>query len=95
MFLQNRIYLNIALRLIIVPAVLLFILKGLMALGIIETGNYLFLVVFLAAITPTATMITQFAQVYGGDAEYAGAINLVSTFGCIFTMPIMVWIYFL
>lgn len=28
-------------------------------------------------------MVTQLAQVYGEDSEYAGAVNVLSTLGCI------------
>ena len=94
-FRYKRMYLIVALRLVAAPLVVLLVLKALMAAGVIEAGSYLFLVVFIAAITPPASTITQFAQVYGGDAEYAGAINLVATLCCILTMPLLVWLYFL
>ena len=35
----------------------------------------------------------QLAQVYGEDAKYAGAINVMTTLFCIFTMPVLVFIY--
>ena len=37
--------------------------------------------------------VTQFAQLYGHDAEYAGAINILSTLLCLATMPLFVWLY--
>lgn len=33
------------------------------------------------------------AQVYGKDARYAGAINVITTLLCMITMPIMVYLY--
>ena len=39
---------------------------------------------------PTASMITQMSQVYGQDADYASAINVVTTLMCVFTMPVIV-----
>ena len=94
-FLRKRIYLIAALRLVAVPLAVLAVMKAMMAAGLVAHGSYLFLVIFIAAITPTASMITQFAQVYGSDAEYAGAISLVSTLLCMITMPVMVWLYML
>ena len=41
-------------------------------------------------ITPTASTVMQFAQIQGKDAEYATAINAISTIGCIITMPILI-----
>ena len=51
------------------------------------------LTIFLAATSPAATTITQFAQLYDRDAQYAGAINVVSTLCCIVTMPLFVFLY--
>jgi len=38
-------------------------------------------------------MVTAIAQVHGGDAEYASAINMSSTLLCIVTIPIIVFLY--
>ena len=43
--------------------------------------------------TPSASTLTQMAQVYGKDADYASAINVVTTLLCIVTMPLMVALY--
>ena len=51
------------------------------------------LISLLAACAPSGTMVTQLAQVYGGDSEYAGAVNVLSTLGCIVTMPLLVALY--
>ena len=51
------------------------------------------LVSLLATCTPSASTITQMAQIYGKDADYASAINVVTTLLCIFTMPLMVALY--
>ena len=40
-----------------------------------------------------ASSITQMAQVYHKDAQYASAINVVSTVLCVVTMPLMVTLY--
>jgi hypothetical protein len=59
----------------------------------VPNAGQILLVTFFAVITPAASSITQFAQVYEKDAAYAGAINIVSTLLCIVTMPLMVAIY--
>lgn len=35
----------------------------------------------------------QMAQIYEKDAPYASAINAITTFGCILTMPIWVALF--
>ena len=60
---------------------------GLLHAGIIVVVN------LLATCTPSASTITQMAQIYGKDADYASAINVVTTLLCIFTMPLMVALY--
>lgn len=37
--------------------------------------------------------VTQMAQIYGKDAEYASAIYFLTTALCIVTMPLIVWLY--
>ena len=51
------------------------------------------LVSLLATCTPSASTITQMAQIYGKDADYASAINVVTTLLCIFTMPLMIGLF--
>ena len=94
--LQNqRIYLVAVLRLLVVPGCLLLVFKGLMAAGVIAHGSYQILVTFFAVMTPAASTITQLAQIHNRNASYAGAINIVTTLGCMITMPILVWLYLL
>ena len=92
-FTNKRIYFISLLRLMLIPATALVILKvsGLAALQ--KEGVKLLLVVFLAVITPSASTVTQMCQVYGNDSKYAGAINVMTTLLSIFTMPLMVLIY--
>ena len=51
------------------------------------------LISFLAACAPCAATINQFAILYSKNAEYASAINILSTLLCILTMPIMVYLF--
>ena len=81
------------LRLVGVPLLTILLLKfsGLSSLA--ENGRQILLVTLLATITPSASTITQMAQVYGKDARYAGAINVITTLLCMISMPIMVYLY--
>lgn len=72
-------------------AVALLKLSGLAHL--VPDGQTILLVSLLATCTPSASTITQMAQIYGRDADYASAINVVTTLLCIFTMPLMVALY--
>jgi predicted permease len=60
---------------------------------LIEILSVTLLISLLAACTPTGTMVTAIAQVHGGDAESASAINMTSTALCILTIPCIVWLY--
>ena len=40
-----------------------------------------------------SSTVVQMARLYDHDAEYAGALNVMTTMLCIFTMPLMVGIY--
>ena len=81
------------LRLIGVPLLTILLLKFSGLASFAENGSQILLVTLLATITPSASTITQMAQVYGKDARYAGAINVITTLFCMITMPIMVYLY--
>ena len=83
------------LRLIALPLVTLCILKysGLSAL--VPDGPSILLISLLAASAPSASNVTQIAQVYGHDGDYASAINAVTMLLCVGTMPLMVYLYLL
>ena len=89
----RRLWLVTALRLVGIPlaAVALLKLSGLAHL--VPDGQTILLVSLLATCTPSASTITQLAQIYGKDADYASAINVVTTLLCIFTMPLMIGLF--
>lgn len=89
----RRLALIVPLRLLIMPALVLVFLKYSGIAGLVENGGMILLVTLLATITPSASTITQMAQVYGKDADYASAINVTTTLLCIVTMPLMVALY--
>ncbi|WP_243158595.1 hypothetical protein ACFLKA_11635 [Clostridium caseinilyticum] len=51
------------------------------------------LISLLTTITSSASTVTQMAQIYEKNTEYASVINVVTTIVCILTTPIMVWLY--
>ncbi|NFA90856.1 AEC family transporter [Clostridium botulinum] len=92
-FAHKKIYLITFLKMTVCPIIILVLLKyGGMA-NILPNGRMILLISLLATITPSASTVTQMAQIYGKNAEYASIINVGTTIVCIVTMPIMVWLY--
>ena len=91
-FTNAKIYRVIAARMLIYPCVMLGVLKLFTLLPVSDIENIL-LISFLASITPSATSVLQFAQIYGQDAEYATAINIFTTIVCVVTMPLFVALF--
>ena len=89
----RRVWLISALRLVIVPLIMLVILKFSGLANLIEGGREVLFISFLATMSPTASFITQLSILFGQDDRYAGVINLVTTLLCIITMPLMSMLY--
>lgn len=89
----RRVWLVAALRLIAVPLMVIPFLKFSGIAGLVPGGDRVLLITLLACTTPAATTLTQFAQVFGKDAKYASAINVLTTILCIATIPVMVALY--
>ena len=60
---------------------------------IIPAGHQVVMISLLSAIAPSAANINSFAILYNHDAQYATAINLLTTLSCILTMPLWIWVY--
>lgn len=90
-----RVWLITGIRLLLLPAMTCAILKfsGLATLA--PNGTEILLVLLLGVVGPTANNSVQLSQVYGTEAPYASAINVVSTVLCIVTMPIFTYLYLL
>lgn len=95
LFTSKKVYAITFFRMIFCPAIILMLLKLSNAGSLVDNGVEILLITFLATVTPAASTVTQFAQVHNKDAEYAGAINIMTTLVCIVTMPIFVILYFL
>ena len=81
------------LRLIALPLVVLCIFKYSGLAALVPDGQSILMISLLAASAPAAANVTQIAQVYGHEGDYAGAINVITTLLCIGTMPMMVLLY--
>ncbi len=89
----RRLWLTGLLRLVIYPFIGVAFLKFSGITGLVPEGATILMITLLAMTTPSASTVTQMAQVYGKDADYASAINVVTTLCCILTMPLMVTLY--
>ena len=84
---------TVFLRLIAYPMMGILLLKGLGMPGMVADGETILLVTLFANMTPPASTVTQMSQIYGKNADYASAINVVCTLLCVVTMPLMVMVY--
>ncbi len=92
-FCNVRIYKIAFVRLLFCPLMMLCILKLSGAASLFPNADTILFISFLATCTSPAVNITQMAQLYGKDAEYASAINLVSITLCVVTIPLMAGLY--
>lgn len=92
-FAYKRIYIITFLKMVVCPLTILLLLTYSRMASLLSDGKTILLISLLATITPSASSITQMAQIYGKNEDYAGVINVVTTIICIITMPIMVWLY--
>ena len=86
----KRLYLVTIARLVICPVIIVFLVKGVLLIVRIPDIENIMLISYLASITPAASTVMQFSQIYGKDSYYATAINAVTTIGCIITMPMLI-----
>ena len=91
--LNRRIWLVSLLRLIVFPLSVLLALRFSGLASLVPDGRKLLLISLFAAAAPSAATVMQQAQVYGSEADYAGAINVVTTTLCVVTMPLMTMLY--
>ena len=92
-FTGKRIYLIVFLKMVVFPGAVLLFLRFLSHGVPMVHAQTILLISLLAVITPSATTITQMAQLYDNHAPYASAINVLTTLVCIVTMPLMVALY--
>ena len=92
-FTYKRIWIVTACRLVIIPLLAVGLMKYTGVAGWAANGTTILLISLLATSTPSAASITAMSQIYGQDAEYASALNVITTVLCIATMPLVVMLY--
>jgi len=92
LFSRKGIFTALIARLAVYPLVSLVIIK-LLALIPVADSHRILLITYFACITPAAATVTQFAQIKNNDPECAVTLNILSTVGCIVTMPLLVSLY--
>jgi hypothetical protein len=88
-----RAYIVSAARLVFYPLMVVFMCCFSGMLNWHPQAEKILLIVLLASAAPTASAITQMAQIYNKDAYNASVINVMSIIFCIITMPVIVFIY--
>ena len=92
-FCTPRNYLPVALRLIVVPIIVLLLLRVFHASDWIADGKAILMTVYLSAITPSCATVTSMAQLYNRDAAHSSALYVLSTLLSIMTMPLMIGLF--
>ncbi|MBO6158057.1 MAG: AEC family transporter [Firmicutes bacterium] len=92
-FTNSRIYLTVALKMLILPGLMLLILKFSPLKNFSPDGTTILLITLLATITPSATTVTQLAQLHDNEPAYASAINMATTVVALASMPLMIFLY--
>lgn len=77
----------IALRLLILPAIIWGMLKLISLTGLLGATPLAVLVIL--ASTPAAAVTTMFAELYDGDSPYAGKLVALTTILSVITMPVV------
>ena len=90
---NKRLYVITFLKMIVFPCFALILLKFTNLSSMAKNGDMILLISLLASVAPTAASVTQIAQIYDADSEYASAYYFITTMLCILTMPFFVWIY--
>lgn len=91
-FRQKRPYLICFVRLVLLPFIAVVSFAVLGSMGLHPDVEYILMIVLIATAAP-AFMVTQLAQIYDKDVQYASVINVMSVVFCIVTMPFMVLLY--
>lgn len=86
----RRVWLVAAIRLLLMPMMVLLLIRISGVTGLIADGKTLLMITVLASAAPCAATVTQMSQVYGQDADYASACNVVTTLLCVLTMPLII-----
>lgn len=89
-FLNRRIYAVVGLRLLVYPVLAMGVIFFVRKLFPGQVDPVVCMVVLMGACGPAATSLTQMAQMFDNAPGYTSSINVLSTFGSIVTMPVIV-----
>ena len=92
-FANKRAYVICFYRLIVFPLFAVALLKVTDIFFFGSNGNEIFIITLLAASAPTASTITNFAQIFDKDPAYSSIINVLSVIFCLITMPLIIMFY--
>ena len=82
-----------AIRLVIMPVLLVILLWASRVTFFIPLSARVLIATVLASCGPTASTVSQTARVYGKDALGVSMTTVMSTLFCIFTMPLVLYLY--
>ena len=91
----KRIWIVSLLKMVVTPALVLTVMKFSGLAGLSPQGVTILYISLMATMTPSATTVTQMAQLYDKDPDIATGINTLTTLMCIATMPLMTMLYYL
>ena len=90
---STSLYFICFLRLILCPVLSILFLLVSRAIYVHPEAHIILEVVVLAGASSSASTVTQMVQVFGENAKYASIINVMSVILCIFTMPMITFLY--
>lgn len=88
-----RLYMVTFLKMFLVPLLILLFLRFSGLSTYCKNGDTIIMITALAVIAPTASLVTQLAQIYDRRPEYAGTINIMTTLISIMSMPALLYLY--
>lgn len=90
---KKKVYIATALRLVIIPSVLITVLFGVKTLVIlilnVSIGNDVLFLCFFATATPLGLNTVVFPEAYGGNPETGASMAMISHTLCVISIPIM------
>lgn len=92
-FTNKRSWIVSLIRLILCPLAVVLVMWITHATSLTAEASQVLFIVFLASAAPSASTVSQMANVYHKDEIQAGTINMMSIMLCIVTMPIMTMVY--
>lgn len=101
MLLNKKVYVATALRLVVIPAIILSALFGIKELAVllwnVTIGNAVLFLAFFAIATPLGLNTVVFPEAYGGDPKLGASMAMISHTLCVVTIPLlyalMVWLF--